>query len=75
MNDMQIMRSQQAEQALRPHELYVYQMLREVIAISKAESQSARGHVGGNSNEPQQPKPQRNTRHDEEGYRALMGYV
>lgn len=75
MNEVPIMRGQKAEQVLRPHELYVYQMLREVIAISKAESQSARMNAGGNCNEPQQPKQAGNTVHDEEGYRALMGYV
>jgi hypothetical protein len=62
---MPIMRSQKAEPVLRPHELYVYQMLREVIAISKAESQSAKMNAGGNCNEKEQPKPQGNTRHDE----------
>jgi hypothetical protein len=50
-------------------------MLREFIAISKAESESARGHAGCNSNEQERPKQAGNTRHDEEGYRALMGYV
>jgi hypothetical protein len=75
VNDMQIMRSQKAEQVLRPHELYVYQMLREVIAISKAESESARGNAGRNSNEQEQPKQAGNIVHDEVGYRALMGYV
>jgi hypothetical protein len=75
VNDMQIMRSQESEPVLRPHELYVYQMLREFIAISKAESESARGHAGCNSNEQERPKQAGNTRHDEEGYRALMGYV
>ena len=72
---MQIMPSQKAEQVLRPSELYVYQMLREVIAISKAESKSARRNAGCNSNEQEQPKPQGNIRHDEDGYRALMGYL
>ena len=75
VNDMQIMRSQKAEPVLGPHQLHVLAVLREVVAISKAESQSARWHVGGNSNEPQQPKKAGNTRHDEDGYRALMGYV
>jgi hypothetical protein len=72
---MQTMPSPKAEPVLRPHELYVLELLREVIAISKAESQSARGYVGGSSHEQEQPKQAGNTRHDEEGYRALMGYV
>jgi len=75
MNEMPIMRSQKAEPALRPHELYVYQMLREVIEINRLESSRARGNVGCNSNEQEQPKQAGNTRHDEVGYRALMGYV
>ena len=74
MNDMQTMRSQKAEQALRPHQLHVLNVLREVIAISKAESESARVYVGCNSNEQEQPKQAGNTVHDEVGYRALMGY-
>jgi len=75
VNGMQIMRSQKAEPVLRPHQLHVLAVLREVVAISKAESQSARRNAGGNCNESEQPKPQRNTAHDEDGYRALMGYV
>ena len=74
MNDMPSLQSKRKESALGPSELYVLAMLREVIAISEAESQSARGHARCNSNEPEQPKPQGNHQHDDEGYLALLGY-
>jgi hypothetical protein len=72
---MQIMRNKKTEPALRPHQLYVLAMLREIIEVCEAESKSPRGHLRGNINEPKLPKPSGNHRHDESGYRALMGYV
>ena len=53
---------------------YLLEMLREVIAISEAEQKSTRSDAGCNCNEQERPKPQGNTRHDEAGYLALMGY-
>ena len=74
MNGLPSLPSQTDQPSLGPSELYVLAMLREVIAISEAESQSARGHARCNSNEPEQPKPQGNHQHDDEGYLALLGY-
>jgi len=74
VNELPSLQSKRKESALWPSKLYVLAMLREVIAISEAEQKSARGHARCNSNEPEQPKPQGNHRHDDEGYLALLGY-
>ena len=74
MNELQLMQGQIDESALGQGELYVLAMLREVIAISEAEQKSTRSDAGCNCNEQERPKPQGNTRHDEAGYLALMGY-
>ena len=76
------MRSQKAEQVLGAHELYVLELLREVNRQRKSESPSSRSDVRINSQTPgcstKKGNLERGTKpiaHDEEGYRALMGYV
>lgn len=74
MNELRLMQGQIDESSLGQGELYVLAMLREVIAISEAEQKSTRSDARCNCNERKQPKPQRNTGHDEEGHLALLGY-
>lgn len=75
MDELQCMRSEPAKRQLGPHELHLLNVLREIVAISEAESPGSRGDAGCDCDGQGQPEPRGNFVSPEEGRMILMGYV